>query len=416
MTDVPIDPTEGCDDCLTCDPTTPANELMANLAGDASITLPDIDLTKPEFQLPDNSTNPIFKDIVRLQNKDLTDGKINGDGTFDALMRGFKAHLQQEFEAGRITGSDYTKSYIALTEAAMAGSVQFLLGRDAAYWSAVQAQTAASIAQVQLVATRVELETTKLKYAMAKYEALTVKSNYALAKMRLALESVNYCTGLYNLNTMLPQQFDQLVEQTRMTKEQADGALYQNTQMLPQQRLLLIEQTRNTKEEADTASAQRLQLLPEQVKQVTAQYGLVTAQKNHQIAETTDLLPKQIRMVEAQAGAQEYTTTVMMPLQTVQLTEQTNMIKEQKEAQRAQTSNTRSDGSIVAGSIGKQKELHDQQITSYKRDAEVKAARPFIDAWIAMKTIDEGLLPPNGFANTSLDQVLTKLKQNNQLS
>lgn len=89
------------------------------------------------------------------------------------------------------------------------------------------------------------------------------------------------------------------------------------------------------------------------------------------------------------------------------------LVKEQIEVQRAQTLDNRTDGSVVAGSVGKQKQLYDQQITSYKRDAEVKSGRMFVDAWIAMKTIDEGLLPPDGFSNASVDKVLTKIKNEN---
>jgi hypothetical protein len=95
---------------------------------------------------------------------------------------------------------------------------------------------------------------------------------------------------------------------------------------------------------------------------------------------------------------------------------QLELLEEQKEAQRAQTMNTRSDGvTTVVGLIGKQKDLYTQQITSYQRDSEVKAAKMFVDAWITMKTIDEGLLPPDGFENTSLDEVLLALKVNNGL-
>ena len=94
---------------------------------------------------------------------------------------------------------------------------------------------------------------------------------------------------------------------------------------------------------------------------------------------------------------------------------QRELVTEQIEAARAQTLDTRSVGLPVSGAIGKQKELHSQQITSYKRDAELKAARPFIDAWITMKTVDEGLLPPTNFTNTSLDQILGTLKARNEL-
>ena len=90
-------------------------------------------------------------------------------------------------------------------------------------------------------------------------------------------------------------------------------------------------------------------------------------------------------------------------------------LTEQGEAQRAQTMDTRSDGTTVVGLLGKQKALYDQQITSYKRDAEVKAGKLWIDAWITMKTIDEGLLPPDQFTNTEINEVLATLKTNNLL-
>lgn len=89
---------------------------------------------------------------------------------------------------------------------------------------------------------------------------------------------------------------------------------------------------------------------------------------------------------------------------------------EQKEQVRAQTMNTRSDGiTTVTGLLGKQKDLYEQQITSYQRDSEMKAAKIFTDAWMTMKTIDEGLEPPTGFNNTSLDAILTDLKTNNNI-
>lgn len=94
---------------------------------------------------------------------------------------------------------------------------------------------------------------------------------------------------------------------------------------------------------------------------------------------------------------------------------QKKLVQEQYEAGRAQTLDTRSDGGTVAGTMGKQVALYTQQITSYQRDAETKVAKLFTDAWITQKTIDEGLLPPDGFKNASLDQILTTLKINNSL-
>lgn len=92
------------------------------------------------------------------------------------------------------------------------------------------------------------------------------------------------------------------------------------------------------------------------------------------------------------------------------------LVVEQGESQRAQTLDIRSDGAKVVGSIGKQKDLYTQQIESYKRDAEYKVAKFYSDAFVAMKTIDEGLKPPVNFTNNTIDSILDKVKANNKLS
>lgn len=270
-----------------------ANQLMLSLMEGENIEIPEIDFSDPSFVIPNDLNSDLYKTVRRLTNEDLTQGVVGGSGTFDALMGGFKAHLKEEFDANRISGAEYTKAFIALTEGAMSNAVQFLLGRDAAFWQAVTAQANA-------ITARVQLETAKVQYAGILLEALNARANYALTKLKLATEDVTFATGQFQLDFILPQQ-----------------------------RLLLVEQT---------------------------------------------------------------------------------------ESARAQTLDNRTDGATVVGVLGKQKDLYTQQITSYQRDAEVKAAKLFTDAWTVQKTIDEGLLPPGGFTNASLDPILTTIKDNNSLS
>lgn len=111
---------------------------------------------------------------------------------------------------------------------------------------------------------------------------------------------------------------------------------------------------------------------------------------------------------DVQFASAQFQLTELLPQQKLLLIEQT-------QAQRAQTLDTRTDGVTITGVLGKQKDLYTQQITSYQRDGEVKAARLFTEAWTVMKTIDEGLLPPSGFTNTSLDNILSTLKDRNDL-
>lgn len=278
---------------------TVANDIFDNvMEGVGVIDIPEVDFTGANFQLPDPAG--LSSEIVRLTNADLTTGQIGGTGTFDVLMAGYKNYLQQEYDKNRITGEMYAKTFIALTEAAMAQGVQYLLGRDASYWAAVTAQQQALAAQAQTITARIEAETAKLKFATVQVEALRVRAEFALTKLKLATEDQTYGAAAYALENILPAQ--------------------------------------------------------------------------------------------------------------------ATMAREQAEAARAQTMNTRSDGiTAITGSVGKQKDLYDQQITSYQRDSEVKAAKIFVDAWTVMKTIDEGLLPPSGFNNTTLDAILTTLKQVNGL-
>lgn len=277
---------------MSCSAEVEANRLLDELTKGDDFTLPDIDMSGPEWDIPGGDNSPIFGAITKVTNESLTTREVGGSGTFDALMESAHNHLKAEFKANRITGGEYTKAYIATMEACMNNAVQFLLGRDQAYW-------AAAMAQIQAVTARVQLATSKAQFVLAKVQALSTKSEYALTKLKLSNEGQNYCAAKFNVDEILP--------------------------------------------------------------------------------------------------AQE------------------RLLQEQYEVQRAQTMETRSDSLPIKGSIGKQKELYDQQITSYQRDAEVKASKLFTDAWITQKTIDEGLNPPNGFTNASIDTILTKLKSNNGL-
>ncbi|ALA45527.1 virion structural protein [Achromobacter phage vB_AxyP_19-32_Axy12] len=298
---------------MACGAELEANSLLTALLQGENFELPDIDMSGTDWDLPGGINNPVLGEIPRLTNDDLTTKSVDGTGTFDYLMKSVSEHLKAEFKANRITGADYVRAYIELTEAAMNNATQFLVQRDGAFYQA-------ALVQMQVLNQRAALAIAKAQFVNMKFEALTAKSNYALTKLKLSTESAGYCTAQYNLSTMLPQQF-----------------------------ILLKEQTANA-------------------------------------VETTKLTTGQIAMV-----------------------------REQMESQRSQTTDVRSDGLPVTGLTGKQKQLYDQQITSYKRDAEVKAAKLFTDAWITQKTIDEGLSPPNNFANPSLDAILGTLKSNNAL-
>ena len=95
---------------------------------------------------------------------------------------------------------------------------------------------------------------------------------------------------------------------------------------------------------------------------------------------------------------------------------QLNLISEQREAERAKTLDTRTDGAVVVGSVGKQKDLYTQQIDSFIKDSKYKTAKMYLDGWITQKTLDEGLLAPTQLTNTNVDAVLASLRGTNGLT
>ena len=141
---------------------------------------------------------------------------------------------------------------------------------------------------------------------------------------------------------------------------------------------------------------------------ITAQIGAITSNVQLQLAKIA-LLKAQIDALTAKA---QYASTVMnLAIQDAQYATS----KEQYESTRAQTMETRSDGSTVEGSIGKQKDLYDQQIDSYKKDAQLKAAKVWSETWTAQKSLDEGLTAPNILSNDTVNTVLTTIKNSNNL-
>mgnify|MGYP000439303871 CR=1 FL=1 len=65
--------------------------------------------------------------------------------------------------------------------------------------------------------------------------------------------------------------------------------------------------------------------------------------------------------------------------------------------------------------MGKQKDLYDQQIDSFVKDAKHKTAKMYLDGWITQKTLDEGLNAPDQLTNTNIDAVLAALRTANSL-
>lgn len=113
---------------------------------------------------------------------------------------------------------------------------------------------------------------------------------------------------------------------------------------------------------------------------------------------------QRLTQVQETAG-KAYQVTQMMPAQRQLTIEQTNQ-------SRAQTMGTRLDAVPVTGVMGKQVQLYEQQITSYKRDAETKVAEMFLKVFITNLTLDEEFPVPEALLGTEISEVFASLRAN----
>lgn len=191
-----------------------ANALLIELTAGVNFSVPVIDLDSSDFKVPLSSD--LYAPVTKIKLSDLTTRVVKGDGTFDGLMESMSAHLKAEFEKGRITGADYTKAYIALTEASLQSGLSLLLGKEQSFW---QAQTA----QIQALTARVQLETAKMQLAAARMDAMNQQANFGLTKAKIATEDMTHVAAKFTADFLLPQQLLNLVASGKMINEQMEG-------------------------------------------------------------------------------------------------------------------------------------------------------------------------------------------------
>jgi hypothetical protein len=309
-----------------------ASELMVALLTGEDVNIPTIDFSGSEYTIPGDINSDAYDVLVRLSDSDLTTGAINGTGAFDKLMVGVAAQLQGEYDAGRITGVEYTKAYIALTGSALSSSLQYLLSRDAAYWQAVQAQAAS-------VTARVQLATAKIQNAAAQLEAMNVRANYALTKLKLASMDIEYATSKYNLDNILPAQNVLLADQHNQNIQQISNLVTEQDNMIKQGTLV------------DS------QKLGQDGQNATSAYNL------------ENLLPSQLAQTNAQTSLLSYDLTAVKPVEVANLNKQGTLLDSQKLGQDKQNDTAAYNLSTI---LVKQAGLLDEQIASAAKDTDTK--------------------------------------------
>lgn len=140
----------------------------------------------------------------------LTTGEKAGSGIFDELMRTVHDHLANEYQAQRITGSNYADVYLGNMQSVLQVAAQYALTS-------------------QLNNKQLAILDEQINQSQQQTELLTLQK----AQLQLAID-----TAQYQLDNLLPAQLAQLTAQTQQVQEQTNLILNQSTQITAQTSLV----------------------------------------------------------------------------------------------------------------------------------------------------------------------------------
>jgi len=363
----------------------------------------------------------------------LTDGTLTGDGVFDILMRTTKLHLMEEYDAGRITGVEYTTVYLGALNAVLAQAIKYISDhqqttRTTAEIGLIRQQTVSELAKTDdTIPVGLGFNATSAIKGLVAEEKLLNAQKILLATTQVTVEEKNLVltdqkivtelskTGDvipvgYGLNTssaiegITGAERSKLSAETELTKQKVI------TELAGTSDSVITGYAKNTSATIGGIAKETLEKSAAERNRIAAEIELTKQKVMTELAGTSDTIL---------SGYAKNTSTVIggaLKEAIAKSGAEVQLLKQKVVTELAQTDNTIPAGTgvsmntAVTGVVGKQKELFTAQTNGFARDAEQKLTKLLIDPLIAQIAGDSGTLIPTGLANASLDAVITKAK------
>lgn len=122
----------------------------------------------------------------------LTDATLEGNGAFDLLMRAAKAHLDAEYKAGRIKGSDYSNVYLGSLNQVMQTALTFVLQKQKTELEAELMEKQIALVNQQRINAEVEMNVLQAQICklQAEYDLLREQNQKSAAETALLTQKV----------------------------------------------------------------------------------------------------------------------------------------------------------------------------------------------------------------------------------
>lgn len=324
----------------------------------------------------------------------LTTQSLEGTGVFDVLMKVVKLHLMEEYTENRIVGEEYTQLYLNSLQTVMQQSLQFILNNESAK------QINAEIGLIrQKIVTELANTDDSIPMNLGFNDSTAIEG---LIASKLALETKQ--------STLIDHQISAAEKESSLIGQKIISELSRTDHNITAARAAGFGY--NT---ADTAGGDMTAIVDRrQAEADLAEQKVVT-----ELAQTSNIKPAELGKDPGTViGGLVKANTDLTVNQAGKAANEIILLAQKTITELAQTSDTvptntdaLNTSSVVAGSVGKQKNLYAAQTDGFARDAEQKLLRIMADAWaVDATTGDATANATNKLDDANLGAVVTKAK------
>jgi hypothetical protein len=378
----------------------------------------------------------------------LTEGSLDGNGIFDLLMASAKAHLDAEYKKNRLSGDDYAKIYIGITQTVMQQAVQYALSEptSTAQVALISAQREQTLTQTEILS--VQRANAVIEGANLTKQGVRLDKDIELADLqKIKTTADTSLTNQQEANLLaeslnIPLQGLQIAAQTDSVEAETDRTIT-SKDLITQQIVNTQTENANALKQGSVLSNQillgneEITKAQSQITQMSAQTLLINSQSANATADGLNI-PKQGTLIDNQVlkitedilasstnRTQITAQTALIVKENDKLTEEiqlitanisktqseTGVMEQRKKTEMAQIVDV-IDAVTVTGIIGRQKALYSAQTEGYSRDAEQKVLKTMVDVWSIQRTTNADKQPsPAGLADSEILKVVEKAKQ-----
>lgn len=330
-------------------------------------------------------------DIKPITVEELTEGKINGNGVFDSLMRSINAHLLHEHSKDRIDGNSYGEVYLGSIQAAISQSIQFLLSKDKSTLDAalIESQTRKIDAEIELIGVQkqiAEIDKIRTEAEVRKIEQDILLSQSQQKNLETENQKIIAEIELVKANVEIAKLQEKVIESELLKNEKeiekldAEVDLTIANARIAEKQLIVMDSTiLKAEKEVQLIDAEldRQSLVKEKL---VAEIALIGRQ-NEKIVQENENLDAMYERIKAEKG----------------------LIQQKTVTEKAQTN------SGASGVIGAQISLYAAQRQGFVDDAKVKKVKAANDVFAIAKSNDPDAVSDPTNMNSTLEAALSSL-------